>query len=356
MTIPADAFIGCIIGDAIGLPREAMTPDRALRRFGGSPMRHAFAFGRGMMSDDTEHACMTAQALLATAQNGNVDTNAFARNLARRLRWWFAGLPAGTGLATARAILRLWVAIPPSRSGVASAGNGPAMRSAIIGLSIPHEHLEKAVRASSQITHTDPRAHEGALVIALAARIGAELGPDRASHAVIDRLLSRVEGLELRQHLECARKFLAEYRSVKEFAIELSLGKGVTGYINHTVPVAIYCWLAHPRDFRAAVESAILLGGDTDTVGAIVGALAGATLRESGLPREWVDGLWEWPRSIAWMKRLALRLHENTAASPPASPTRVSGPVALFWPAIPFRNLLFLVIVLAHGFRRLTPW
>jgi hypothetical protein len=50
-----------------------------------------------------------------------------------RLRGWLLSLPAGIGFATLRAILKLWLGFPLNRSGVYSAGNGPAMRVAVIG-------------------------------------------------------------------------------------------------------------------------------------------------------------------------------------------------------------------------------
>ena len=62
-----------------------------------------------MMSDDTEHTFMVAQALLEFA---TMTSPAFQRALARRLRWWLASLPAGVGFATLRAILKLWLGVP----------------------------------------------------------------------------------------------------------------------------------------------------------------------------------------------------------------------------------------------------
>ena len=65
----ADRITGCLVGlavaDALGLPREGLSPGRARRLFGDAPLRHRLVFGKGMASDDTEHHCMTAQALLA---------------------------------------------------------------------------------------------------------------------------------------------------------------------------------------------------------------------------------------------------------------------------------------------------
>ena len=54
-----------------------------------------------------------------------------------------------------------------------------------------------------------------------------------------------------------------------DFAASLGLTNGVTGYIYHTVPVAVYAWLRHYGDFRVTLEAVLDCGGDTDTVGAI---------------------------------------------------------------------------------------
>src|SRR5260370_19769918 len=105
-----------------------------------------------MPSDDTEHTCLVGQALLRAPR----DPDAFARSLAWRLRFWLLGLPAGTGRATLRAIIKLWLGFPPSRSGVWSAGNGPAMRAAIVGVCLGHDidRLPGVIRASTRMTHT----------------------------------------------------------------------------------------------------------------------------------------------------------------------------------------------------------
>ena len=76
-------------GDALGLPFEGISPRRIEKLLPG-PLRHHFLFGRGMISDDTEHALITAAALVQSWDN----PRHYSRNLAWRLRWWFARLPA----------------------------------------------------------------------------------------------------------------------------------------------------------------------------------------------------------------------------------------------------------------------
>jgi len=336
-------LLGTAVGDALGLPREGLSPRRAARMFPG-PLRHRFVFGRGMISDDTEHACMTAQALLRAPAN----ERAFARSLAWRLRGWLLGIPAGIGLATLRSILRLWIGFPPDRSGVFSAGNGPAMRSPILGAVFGNdvENLRRYVRASTRLTHSDPKAERGAMIVAIAARHATESRDGRIdANAFFDEATREAAGdQELLSLLESLRGHVERAAMTEEFAATMGLGRGVTGYIYHTVPVALFCWLRSPDDFERAVTDAISLGGDADTVGAIVGALAGATVGTAGIPARWLDGVMEFPRSIEWIRRLG----EALAATE-------SHPVRLAWPCIPLRNAVFIAIVLVHGLRRLLP-
>jgi ADP-ribosylglycohydrolase len=342
------ALLGTAVGDAIGLPREGLSARRAERMFGGPPLRHRFLFGRGMISDDTEHACCTAQALLLSG--GEPDS--FARALAWRLRWWFLCMPSGTGWATLRACLKLWVGFSPDASGVHSAGNGPAMRAPILGVYAAHEpeRLRALVRCSTRITHTDPTAEEGAWAVALAAGYGAKRGAEgvRDWQAFLDFLTPQLSHEGLLSMIERMKASLAASDSVSQFATAIGQSKGVSGYILHTVPVALYAWLRHPDDFRAAVEQVIVAGGDADSTGAIVGGLAGATQGVEAIPTEWLESLRDWPRSTAWITTLAEALAQTTPGRPSNAPR-------VFWPSQFVRNVFFAAVVLTHGFRRLLP-
>jgi len=159
-------LLGTAVGDAIGLPYEGLSACRARRIF-GPPTRHRFLFGRGMVSDDTEHACMIAQSLIQAPG----DVEAFARVLASKLKWWFVAIPAGVGMATVKSCTRLLLGWPPDRSGVMSAGNGPLMRAPMIGLSQQSpQSLSEFTQVSSRITHRDQRAIHGAVGVALLAQ------------------------------------------------------------------------------------------------------------------------------------------------------------------------------------------
>ena len=351
------AIIGCLlgtaVGDALGLAGEGLSRRRLARLFPDTSKMH-FLGSRGMVSDDTEHACFVAQSLIKSAG----DPKIFVWDFAWHLRCWLLGGPAGVGLATLRAALKLCVGVPPERSGVWSAGNGPAMRSALLGAcygSNP-ERLQAMVRASSRLTHTDPRAEYGALAVAVAAYVSSQNLPALdLSKAFVERMTEYLkvykpwewDGLYL--NLQNAATSVRSGQSTETFASLIGAGERVSGYVNQTVPVAVHAWLSFPNDYRSAVQAVIRCGGDTDTTAAIVGAIVGAGVGKEGIPAEWLSALWEWPRTVGWMERLGAQLAEVLETGSPQTP------LALPFLPVAARNLLFTTIVLAHGFRRGLP-
>jgi ADP-ribosyl-[dinitrogen reductase] hydrolase len=342
----AGVLLGTAVGDALGLPAENLSPERIRKRWQGE-WRMRFVFGRGMISDDTEHTLLVAQALLIAP----TDAVAFQRVLAWKLRWWFAGLPGGVGLATARACLKLWLGFPASRAAVASAGSDPAMRSAIIGAYFAEDEQQrrKFVTVSTGLTHRSWQAETAALAVAECVAITVRLPRPSQEKEVIKLLQSLTTETEWQSIVAKIAAHLAGQRSVTEFAHALGLGRGVSGYSLHVVPVAIYAWLRHPDDFHRAMIAALECGGDTDTVGAILGALMSANLGATGIPLDWRNCIWEWPRSVGFVERVATNLAMQRLCSASA------GPVRYFWPGVILRNLIFLGVVLLHGFRRLAP-
>jgi ADP-ribosylglycohydrolase len=299
-----------------------------------------------MVSDDTEHACMTAQALIASG--GDIDR--FRGDLARRLRWWLLGCPAGTGLATLRATIKLWLCISPKRSGVWSAGNGPCMRAPILGAAIDHlVLLRQIVEASTIMTHSDPKATCGALAVALAAHYARRTPAPSASEFLSllrEKLPNAGEMLSL---LEQAAESAARGEETPVFAANLGLARGVSGYVLHTVPVVIHAWLRHPRDFAAAVTAVIRCGGDADSTAAIIGGIVGAAVGKDGIPGDWLSKLCDWPRTVGWMDQLAVSVDKTLSCGQDRIPLRLA--------VIPLlaRNAFFAAVVLFHGFRRLLP-
>lgn len=341
----AGCLLGLAVGDALGLPYEGLSRRRQHRWF-ATIDRHRLLGRCGLCSDDTEHAWMTAQALLASGG----DPQRFAQSLAWKLRGWLLGLPAGIGFATLRACVRLWLGIPPARSGVDSAGNGATMRATIIGVALGDAPatLRSFVDASTRQTHRNPDAADAALAIACAAHVSATCSPDMQSVRYLERI-ARELGAASNLHIALSDAVASVERgeSSAQFAVRIGCGDGVSGYVMHTVPVVVHAWLSAPNDFRHAVTTVIRLGGDTDTTAALVGGIVGARVGACGIPAEWIDGVVEWPRTTAKMRQLGARaVHALRSRQTPID-------VSLC--GIALRNAAFLSIVLVHGLRRLLP-
>lgn len=329
-------LLGTAVGDSLGLPYEGLSR-RRVAAFGH--IRHRFLAGRGMFSDDTEHTLMLAAAWHANRK----DLNRFQRCFGWKLRWWMLGLPAGVGLSTAKAILRLWLGFPAHRSGVRSAGNGAAMRSAVLGVLLRDDaaNRHQFVLAACRVTHTDPRAEESSLLVSEAAAMASKKRP---TDDVISSLELFLVSDEMKTRFQALRVALAEETSVSEFAAGIGCGHGVSGFAPNTVAVALFAWLRHRGDFETVIRSVIGCGGDTDSVAAIAGGICGAETGEAGIPQAWINGICDWPRSVAHLRKLAVALEDDAPALP-----------RVFAPFVLMRNLVFLVVVLLHGFRRLLP-
>jgi ADP-ribosylglycohydrolase len=211
------------------------------------------------------------------------------------------------------------------------------------------ELLREFVRRSTRMTHTDPRAEQAALAIAWAAYLSS-IKVSRPAD-VADRL-GRESGDpagELSQRIHRAIASADAGQPTEAFAADLKLGRGVTGYVLHSVPVVLQAWLRFPEDYASAVRSVIRCGGDADTTAALVGAIVGARVGVEGIPEPWRAGLAEWPRNLRWIARLGRELARGPADGRPRRPVPMN-PVGLV-----SRNMVFAGAVLAHVVRRTLP-
>lgn len=336
----AGLLLGTAAGDSLGLPGERLSRETWARRFPG-PLRQRFLFGRGMISDDTELTVMTAQAVLSSGG----DEESFLLSFSWRLRYWLLLLPFSSGWATLRAGIRLWAGISYRESGVASPGNGAAVRSAVLGALFP-DPIERRefVRLGARVTHRDPRAFLGALAVAemAALALSTPVGQKPAREEVITRLRMLISNdPEWQTLVDRMEEGWRNDLSVAEFASSLGLEREVSGYVFHSVPVALFGWYAHHGDVRATLEAVIRCGGDADSTGAIAGALAGASAGADAIPAEYLDRLLEYPYNPAFLRRLATQLTRFSLGVPATTVP------AAYW-AVPLRNLVFNFATLGH--------
>jgi ADP-ribosylglycohydrolase len=331
----AGILVGTAIGDALGLPMEGM-PAAAIARIFPSLDRY-FLFGRtGFVSDDTEQSALVAQSLARSPRDLQMCVRAFRRSLLG----WFLRLPWGIGLGTLRACVR--IALGLRRSGVSSAGNGAAMRAAVVGGFFFDQPAARSTwsDALARVTHTDERAVDGARFVSELAARCIELDCDEPDEELVATAARVVRHPEIEEAISHARKLANAAESAAEAAGEL----GNTGFVVHTIAIATFCFLRFGHEPEQAIREAIRAGGDTDSNAAIVGAWVGARHGLRALPAALVSRLHDGPFGPTHLVSLASDL-ERVRRGDSSPKARYSWLLALA------RNLALYPVVLAHAVR-----
>jgi len=167
-----------------------------------------------------------------------------------------------------------------------SLGNGSAMRVAPVGLlySDNPERLREIAYKSSSITHSHELGREGAALqayaIALALNTPSDEEIDR--EAFLLKLQDFAQNQLYKQKIACMKELLGEQDRAQVVNV---LGNGIEAL--RSVPTAIYSFLLQPKSYKDSVIYAISLGGDTDTIASMTGAISGAYLGIEAIPQEW---------------------------------------------------------------------
>jgi ADP-ribosylglycohydrolase len=303
-----DRLVGCLLGqalaDALGFVVEAQPPEVARRYVndwllaGRAGERGHPRFPFGQYSDDTQ----LARALLLSVRDaGRWSPEAFAGRVAELFR---DGLEVGAGEGTRSAALRLIAGVAWRESGTPApyAGNGSAMRVAPLGVLLGHdaEALCIAAGEQSRITHLDPRCSAGAVAVAGAvalAMVPGELDP-RAFLATVANWAAREDAsvaaavAGIREWLDLPPDRAARrLRAAGLDPAHRDSWQGISAFVTPSVAWSLYAFLRSPDDYWTAVCTAIAVGGDTDTMAAITGAMAGARLGAAALPEPLVARL-----------------------------------------------------------------
>jgi poly(ADP-ribose) glycohydrolase ARH3 len=115
--------------------------------------------------------------------------------------------------------------------------------------------------------------------------------------------------VEYQKALNEMENMLAQEKRFDAREVVRRLGNGIEAH--RSVPSASYVALTHSPNFREAIQVAISLGGDTDTIAGMAGAIVGAHVGEKGLPKEWMEQLEDGPRGRSFARGLAERLFET---------------------------------------------
>jgi poly(ADP-ribose) glycohydrolase ARH3 len=278
------ALLGTAVGDGLGAPFEGHRSRVSAHQITSveldhRPLRH---------TDDTTMTIALAESLLYV---DGLDQDHLALTFTRH---WEREPDRGYGAGTTSLLARIsagtrWKdATEAQFDGQGSFGNGAAMRIAPVALWAAGDPVLAAhlARRSAAVTHTHPLAVDGAAVQAVAVTTALAHSPTAPIDPVafLNRLRDVAGEETLAQRLDVVGALIDEDDVADDKA---RLGTGIEAH--EAVPTAIYCFLCHPDSFRDTIRLAISLGGDTDTIAAMAGAIAGARLGERAIPASWVD-------------------------------------------------------------------
>jgi len=277
-------FMGCLVGTAIG---DAL----GARREGGGMSRSedivslAEKLEQLIYTDDTHMTIGVAESLVENKGfDGEHMAQSFIKNYeAEPWRGYGPGPPKNFGMIRSG---EAWDSAASKLYPGGSFGNGSAMRVAPVGLLYPRnlEKLREIAYQSSSITHSHELGKEGAALqacaVALALNTPSDEDIDR--EAFLSRLQNFIQNQLYKEKVARIRELLGEQDKAKVIAV---LGNGIEA--PRSVPTAIYCFLRQPQSYKDTVIYAISLGGDTDTIAAMAGAICGAYLGIEAIPSEW---------------------------------------------------------------------
>lgn len=318
-------MLGLAVGDAVGAVVEALPPEAArsyvegVLRPGRIPARGRESFPFGQVTDDTQ---LARELLLSIGEDGVLDPGEFAERL---LNLVTSGDLVGGGPATVTAARRLALGLPWREAGTPApyAGNGAAMRAAPLGVLYGHDSrlLAGVVADQARVTHQDPRAGAGALAIAVAAAIAARRDPVMPA-----QFLAEVSEAVQAVHASTAADLLAiagwvelppeeAQAALRTQGLEPTAAQGWRGISSHvtaSVGWSLYAFLQSPDGYWEAICTAVAVGGDSDTLAAMTGGIAGARLGAAAVPMQYRERLTDRGRwSAAELLDLAATVHRR---------------------------------------------
>jgi poly(ADP-ribose) glycohydrolase ARH3 len=293
--------IGCLLGaacgDILGAPFEFQSRSEIITGYGPLAGLIPEAWEpSGRYTDDTEMALALATSLI---KSGGIDPALCAATYAE----FFSSEPRrGYGPAVTRILMMLSEGADYRLTGRAiypegSFANGGAMRIAPVGLSFRNAGdvaLRAAVRAALLCTHVHPDAVDGAFAQAKAvAKLAKTKNPQEFDGAqLLSELHSTAEGV-LKKKLAIVGMALAESwpeeRLLSFICTPNEYGAQFQIHAAEAVSCSLWAFLRHSHDPEKCVVQAVALGGDTDTIGAMTGALAGALHGAAWIPEMWYD-------------------------------------------------------------------
>jgi poly(ADP-ribose) glycohydrolase ARH3 len=301
-------MLGTMVGDALGMPAEGLSREALKEQFGRLDSLREGSLPAGEYTDDTE---MTVGLCMALVDKGEFDLQAVAHAMAHNFTPWRGYSPHVYGI-----MARIRQGMSWESSGTSSWGSGAANRVAPIGILYADDpEVEEHAAAQARITHTHANGVAGAVVQAVAVSQVTVAGLFE-SKVSTDELLERLAG-PVSDHSVAMADALERIRDLRVQASPELLSGAIArvfpcdGSAVGTVPAALAAFLL-TDSFEEAVIAAVNCGGDTDTLGAMTGALAGVFYGMNAIPERLTANLANEKRGRDHIVALGAKLGELT--------------------------------------------
>jgi len=167
------------------------------------------------------------------------------------------------------------------------AANGAVMRTSILGVPCFHKisNVIKNTKQICKVTHADPRCLASCVAVTVAVALMLQGETD------LNEIIKQAQKFgeeELADDPPQNLKEFTRYMNCSLSEMELDEQSSI-GYTFKCLGSAFYALRCN--DFEAAITNITLEAGDSDTNGAVAGALLGCKLGYSGLPKHWLSGL-----------------------------------------------------------------
>jgi len=300
------ALYGLAVGDALGMPTQSLSRAEIESRYGElvttfwpGPPDHPLAAGlpAGTVTDDTEQAVLLAR--LVVEGGGETDPG----ELAVRLLAWEESMRARgshdlLGPSSRRALAALSAGAGVDEAGRYGVTNGAAMRVTPVGIATPACDLPLLVDrvvGASRLTHNTGIALAGAAAVAAAVSAGIDGSPLPDAIALAVSAAASAAG---RGHWAAGADVGSRIAWAAGLVTGLDLDRvsdtvyrlvGTSLAVQESVPAAFAVAAAVPDDPWLACRVAASLGGDSDTIAAMTGAISGACHGAQAFPQEALD-------------------------------------------------------------------
>lgn len=308
-----DKIAGCLmggaVGDALGFTTENLSKKRIEKKFNRVTDYHVWP-EHGYYTDDTQLTIMVAETLL---ESQDFSSREFKKKLGR---WWLVH-PRLSGRSTKNAAIKCIFQL--NDTGYDVPGSSGAMRAAPLGIFF-RDDLNQLIAKTVEcclVTHTNRSAIAGALTNAFT--VAYALNNDTWDQTdYLKQLIDIVKGFD--ETLAGRLRELPELLQLDEEAALTSLMRNTSFTrcpIGDITMTAVYALLKFPNDFEKSVLFCVNAGGDTDTMAAINGNMAGAVCGLSNIPRRWVTRLENGYKGRDYILRLAKHLSDRSALDQP---------------------------------------